>query len=214
MLALIALLAVGILACGGAGAEPTDTAAPPSGSEQATEVPAAPTNTPAPEPTPVPTDTPVSAAPQPTATAEPASAPIPEPAVTLPSPATEEPTATLEPEPTPAPEPTATLDPAPTAAPLDPIAADLAPLGDNLLFVAYFDSATQRWSVFDPSGSFSPDQLSLPGEQKAPDASQIGQLTELTSKTIYDIRIRENQAVILKGSQIILYKGTNPIQWP
>ena len=54
--------------------------------------------------------------------------------------------------------------PAPAAG--EPVAAALAPLGSNLLWVAHLDNTTKQWSVYDtkqwfvydPSGSFfSPD---------------------------------------------------------
>ena len=40
-----------------------------------------------------------------------------------------------------------------------PVAAALAPLGDNLLWVAHHDNATGTWSLYDPSGTFALSEL-------------------------------------------------------
>ena len=226
ILALAALLTIGILACGTESAEPEATAAPASGGAQATEPPADPTNTPVPEPTAAPANTPVPAdTPEPTATPvpEPTNTPVPEPTNTpVPEPeATEvpaattppEPAATAEPEATVAPDPTATPEPAPTETPALPIAADLASLGDNLLFVAYFDRVTQGWLVYDASGTFTPDQLPLPPDAGAPDPSDIGELTELIVGDIYYFVMTEGQRAVLNGRSVTFYQALNPLQW-
>ena len=218
ILALAALLTIGILACGTESAEPEATAAPASGGAQATEPPADPTNTPVPEPTAAPADTPVPAdTPEPTDTPvpEPTNTPIPEPEATEAPPATTppEPAATAEPEATVVPDPTATPEPAATETPALPIAADLASLGDNLLFVAYFDRATQGWSVYDASGTFTPDQLPLPPGATAPDPADIGTLTELVLEEIYSFVVKDQQSADLNGVSTILYRGTNLLQW-
>ena len=229
-IAIIALVTIALFACGEATPEPTDIPAPSAGG-QATEAPPEPTNTPEPEPTAAPADTPVPAdTPEPTATPEPepeateapAATTPPEPAATaepyptaVPDPtATLAPAATAEPAQTAVPDPTATLAPAQTATPALPIAVDLAALGDNLLFVTYFDNRTQGWMVYDPSGTFTPDQLPIPPQASVPDESEIGALTELVSKTIYNIKVREDQTVPVNGNPFTFYAGTNPILWP
>ncbi len=217
ILALIALLAISVLACGGESTEPADTSTPASGGSEATEPTAGPTNTPQPESSPVPTDTPGPAAPQPTDT------PVPQPTnTTVPEPtATQAPNPTLPPEPTitsqteatPVPTFTPEPTPTPTPAPALPIAADLSPLGDNLLFVAYFDGATQGWSIYDASGTFSPDQLPLPPGGSAPDAADIGSITELVVGQIYNFVMREGQTAVLNERSITFYPKVNQLQW-
>ena len=223
---LMGLIPAAIIACGSETPAPTNTAPPPAAAQVPTEAPdtptPAPTATPAPTnmptPMPVPTNTPVpttvpTTAPDPTATPEPTA--VPEPA------ATPEPTATSTPEPTVAPtaEPTATPEPTeaptvePTSAPsLDPVAAELAPLGDNLLWVSHYDNATQQLSVYDPSGTFSPD-IVLPPGQEAPDPSEIATLTNLTPGQIYFISVEQEQTVDLRGNRVSLGKGINFILW-
>ena len=119
-----------------------------------------------------------------------------------------EPTATLEPTATP--EPTPTVEP--TQKPELPIALTLASLGDNLLWVAFFDSRTQSLSAYDPSGTFSPE-MALPPGQDAPDPSEIGQLTELMPGKIYFFWIGENQTVEIDGNVVDFYQGGNQIFW-
>ena len=216
ILALSLLLAIGLLACGADTSEPTDTATPAASSGQATAVPAEPTNTPPPEPTAVPANTPYptpAPAPtstpvlEPTATHEPAAPPTPEPDPTT------TPTQAPTPDPEPTNAPTTAPEPAATEAPALPIAADLAPLGDNLLFVAYFDGATQTWSVYDASGTFSPDQLPLPPGQTTPDAADIGEITELVLGEIYTFLMREGQTAVLNGTSMTFYPRVNQLLW-
>ena len=227
---LITLIAVGVVACGGDTAEPATETAPQSVS--ATEVPArpadtptpmptattAPTNTPAPTSTPatVPTNTPAptvaptlapttapTTAPEPTATPVPTATPAPVP--------TEVPTST----PTPEPEPTATLEPTATPEPEpaeNPVAAHLAPLRDNLLWVAHFDNETKEWAVYDPSGTFSPDLLPLVG-QDVPDASSIGELSVLVPRQIYWLMVSDAQTAVLGGVSRNLVSGLNGVPW-
>ena len=227
---LIGLISVAIAACGGDSVEPTNTALPASATEAPTQAPdtptpaptatAAPTNTPrpcTPEPTntPVPTVAPMPTptSPPPTAAPEPTATPVPTPAPTatpVPAP-TEAPTVapTPEPEPTAAPEPTATPEPEPVE---NPVAADLAPLGDNLLWVAHFDNATKEWSVYDPSGTFSPDLLPLVG-QDVPDASAIGELSALVPRQIYWLMVSDAQTAVLGGVSRNLVSGLNGVPW-
>ena len=118
---------------------------------------------------------------------------------------------TATPEPTAVPEPLATSEPTPE--PELPIATDLAPLGDNLLWVAYFDNRTKQWSVYDHSGTFSPDKLPLPPGENVPDASAVGPLTELLVKSIYWISLSESQTVQLGDQTQTFSAGANFIAW-
>ena len=223
LLVLIGLITAGILACGGETSEPTSA---PSPAAAATQLPAEPTNTPAPEPTAVPTEPPAPTAtpvpqatpqPEPTATSAPETTPEPSPTATsAPEPTPEpEPTATPIPEPTPEPEPTAVPDPTavPTAEPQLPIAADLAPLGDNLRFVVYLDSATQSFFVYDADGSFKPEDIPAPPGMEIPDASAIGVLTELVPDEIYIFVLNEKQTVELAGNSYTIYPNGDYVPW-
>ena len=144
-----------------------------------------------PTPALVPTNTP-----QPSPTPSPTDTPIPEPTDT--------------PEPTPTAEPTST--PEPTTEPEPAIATDIAPLGDNLLWVAHFDSRTQSLSVYDPSGTFSPEKALPPG-QDVPDPSEIGQLTTLVPGQIYLFWVEQKQTVELNGQTETFWEGGNQILW-
>ncbi len=214
ILVLIAVLTVSIFACDGDTAEAPTAPATAAKSSEATQSPVKPTNTPMseqrntlpPEPTSMPTATSA-----PTAALE--------PTATLPP--TAEPKPTAEPSPThmatTAPAPTAaatfTPEPEPTPASASPIAADLAALGDNLLWVAHFDRATQKWSVYDASGAFTPDSLPIPNKENIPDASEIAALIILVPEKIYSIAAREKQTVEFDGRSFTLYPGANPMQW-
>lgn len=225
LLVLIGLTIVGILACGGETAEPTAAPQPTVASTLPAAIPTnppAPADTPVPAPTdapapkPEPTDTPppvatATSAPTPTATPAPEPTATPEPAPT----ATQEPepTPTPEPEPTATTEPTATPAPEPTPEPEPAIASDLAPLGDNLRFVAYLDRATQKWFVYDATGHFQPEDIPLPPGMAVPDASDIGALTELVPGAIYTFVVDEGQTVELGGSPYIFYAGSNLLPW-
>lgn len=211
ILALTGLLAAAILACGGDSADPTAAPATTAAAPVATEPPPAPTNTPAPEPTDAPEPT-ATAMPEPTSTAvaDPTATAEPQPTAT----SAPEPTATPEPQPTSTPEPTATATPEPTATePPEPlIATSLAALGNNLLWVAHFDSETQRLSAYNPSGTFTPEQA-LPPMVPVPDPSEIGMLTELMPSNIYTLMVRERQDVELNGRQTTLWPGINQFFW-
>ena len=174
--------------------EPAPTAAPTATPVPAPTAAAAPTLTPIPASTaaPVPTSTTV---PAPTAAPAPTSAPVPT--------ATSAPTA--------APAPTAT--PAPTTASQSAIAATLAPLGDNLRFVATVDTETQRWLIYDSTGDFTPEDIYLFSHKGTPPASEIGVLTELKTGWFYIFVVNENQTVELGGISYTFYRGSNPIAW-
>ena len=142
-------------------------------------------------------------APEPTATPEPEPTATQEP----------EPTATLEPEPMATPEPEPTATPEPTAEPKPAIASDLAPLGDNLRFVAYLDRATQKWFVYDATGDFKPEDIPLPPGMTVPDASDIGALTELEPGEVYTIVLNENQVVVLNGNSYNIFADGDFLVW-
>ena len=165
---------------------------------------------PSPTAAPVPTTTP-------TAAPEPTTAPTPSPSPTAqPEPdSTEAPTVAPNAGTTAPPEaaPTTTPEPEPESEPPDdPIAVNLAPLGDNLLWVAHYDNSTQRLSVYDPSGAFSPEMILPPG-QESPDASEIDTLTNPTPGQIYILSVAQDQTVDLQGNRVFLAEGTNFILW-
>lgn len=207
VLALIGLLAAAITACGGA-SEPATTAAPateiPSPTPRPTET-AAPTTTPRPTNTPAPTATPrPTATPNPTATPRPT--PTPESTATPRPTVTSNPTAT--PRPTATPEPTATPRPA-----REPIADALATLGDNLQWAAHYDNATGQISVYDPSGSFSLDALSLPPGLSIDDSDALPALTHLVHEEIYFVSLSRAQQVVLRNKIRNLSPGVNFLTW-
>ena len=186
-IAIIGLLAAGIIACGGSSdaPDPTNTAAPP------TPAPASDT------PTPMPTNTPM-----PTATPRPTNTPAPTTATPQPQP-TARPTDTPPPA-TPAPTPTAGLQ---------SIADALSPLGDNLLWVAHYDNPTGQISVYDPSGAFSPESLPLPPDLSLDDASSLPAITHLVSGKIYFVAVIEQQQVVLGNEIRNLTAGVNFLTW-
>ena len=228
---IIALFASAMVACGVEATVPANTATPAASGSEATQAPTQAADTPTPMPTattapiptptvpPAPTNTPEpTVAPAPTNTPEPTVAPAPTVEATAtpePSP-TSEPEATSTPEPTATPRPAVTPEPQPTAEPQmagDPIETALAPLGANLLWAAHSDNATQEWSVYDHSGTFSPDALPNPQGGPVPDASSIAPLTHLAPKKIYWLVVSRDQSVELQGRSLTLHAGSNPIVW-
>ena len=89
----------------------------------------------------------------------------------------------------------------------------MAPLGDNLRFVAFLNRATQKWSVYDATGNFKPEDIPLPPGQAVPDASEIGSLTELVPKEVYYFVVKEKQTAELNGNSMVFYRGNNILQW-
>ena len=87
-----------------------------------------------------------------------------------------------------------------------PVAAALAPLGDNLLWVAHHDNATGTWSLYDPSGTFSLSELPPNGRSYS---GPITDLTHLFHGAIYVIKVAEEQTVALGGVPYTLYAGVN-----
>ena len=194
LLLFVGLVSETILACDAATPERTTETSRRAGDTDRTQVASVPTATS------LPTNTPASAA---------ASQPTGEPA----------PTAAPVPTATPVPASTATLVPtsrpalAPTAVSQSGISSALAPLGDNLRFVAYLDRATQRWLVFDATGNFKPEGLPLTPQMETPDASDIEILTELEPRGIYTFVVNENHTVELGGISYTFYKGSNLMVW-
>ena len=193
LLLFVGLMPAAILACG----KPT-----PDQTIEGTQVASVPTATS------LPISTSVSAA---------ASQPTEEPAPTAAPTATPVPAPTAAPAPTSAPVPTATsaptATPAPTTASQSAIAATLAPLGDNLRFVATVDTETQRWLIYDSTGDFTPEDIYLFSHKGTPPASEIGVLTELKTGWFYIFVVNENQTVELGGISYTFYRGSNPIAW-
>ena len=197
-IAIIGLLAAGIIACGGSSdaPDPTNTAAPPTATLTPDTPTPMPTNTPMPTATPRPTNTPA-----PTDTTRPTNTPAPT--------TTPQPPPTARPTDTP---PPATPAPTPTAG-LQPVADALSPLGDNLLWVAHYDNPTGRISVYDPSGAFSPESLPLPPDLSLDDASSLPALTHLVAGKIYFVAVIEQQQVVLGNEIRNLTAGVNIITW-
>ena len=90
---------------------------------------------------------------------------------------------------------------------------DLAPLGDNLQWVAHFDNETKKWSVYDPSGTFTPAALTVPSIIVPSSADEIGQLTELVRGKPYFFAVVRDVTVQLGGSSRELTAGANPVSW-
>ena len=95
----------------------------------------------------------------------------------------------------------------------EPVAAALAPLGNNLLWAAYYDNTTKQWSVYDPSGAFSPGLLLLPPGQSVPSPSSIGALTHLVPRKVYGVYISRDETVTLRGTARTLTAGINSVSW-
>ena len=91
-----------------------------------------------------------------------------------------------------------------------PVAEAFAPLGSNLLWVAYFDPNTLDLSVYDPSNSFSVEKLSVPFTL---DPSSIGNLTHVVAGGIYYVSANDKQTVTLGGRPKTLVKGITIISW-
>ena len=194
LLLFVGLVSEAILACDAATPERTTETSRRAGDTDRTQVASVPTATS------LPTNTPASAA---------ASQPTGEPA----------PTAAQLPTATPVPASTATLVPtsrpalAPTAVSQSDISSALAPLGDNLRFVATVDTETQRWLIYDSTGDFTPEDIYLFSHKGTPPASEIGVLTELKTGWFYIFVVNENQTVELGGISYTFYRGSNPIAW-
>ena len=91
-----------------------------------------------------------------------------------------------------------------------PVSRAFAPLGGNLLWAAHFNNDTKEWSVYDPSGSFSPNQLPTP---TGVTPTSIGELTNVVPGEIYHVSVKEDQTVTLGRSSRSLTAGINPVVW-
>ena len=223
------LFALLLAACGGDAPAPTATPTQAASVSQPKEAPTSPPDTPTPAPTsttaptkaldptntPAPTEAPApTVAPVPTDTPEPSPTPVAEDTPTPEPTATPEPTSTPTPTATPEPASTSTPTPTPTPEPdKPPIAVTLAPLGDNLIWVAHYDNATQGWSTYDPIGTLTPDELPLPPGGSVPDPSAIGSLTELITGKIYWIMAGKEQTVQLGSQDLNIKSGLNFLGW-
>ena len=93
------------------------------------------------------------------------------------------------------------------------IETDLAPLGDNLQWVAHFDNETKKWSVYDPSGAFTLEALAVPSFVVPSSAVEIGQLTDLVHGELYFLAVARDVTVQLGGSSRELTAGVNTVNW-
>lgn len=92
-----------------------------------------------------------------------------------------------------------------------PIINDLSALGGNLLWAAYFDNNTKSWSLYDPSETFTVNQL--PGIFGPSSISDMGPLNSLTSGEPYQIRVSSDVTVNLGGKERKLTTGINNVVW-
>jgi hypothetical protein len=99
----------------------------------------------------------------------------------------------------------------PTVPAGSPIISDLAPLGNKLKWVAYFNNATKSWSLYDRSRTF---RLSdLPAFQKPSSVSQMNALTNLVSGDPYWFFVSESVTVELKGNSYTFSTGASLEPW-
>ena len=94
-----------------------------------------------------------------------------------------------------------------------PAAEAFAPLGDTLQWAALYDNVTQRWVVFDPSGTFSVESLPLPAKVPIPDWSTVGEITHLIPNLLYWVNVNHDESVELGGVNRPLARGINPVIW-
>ena len=105
----------------------------------------------------------------------------------------------------------ATTTPPPELIPgnAEPVAAALETLAGNVKWIAYRDLQTNTWSVYDPNGSFTPDQLGY-GPALTPSASSIRTLTHLIPHEQYIVSV--SSSVDFRG--INLPAGIILVPWP
>ena len=167
-------------------------------------------DTPTPEPTEIPTP-----APEPTATPEPTAEPTPTlmPRPTArPTPTSTPVPPTIAPRPTPIPAPTTPTGSAPVVPQGAQIITTLAPLGNNLKWVVYFDNDTKAWSLYDPSGTFTVNQL--PGILRPPtNLSDYRPLTQITLGKPYHFNFERNAEVEIGGKTYKFTAGYNFKGW-
>ena len=93
-----------------------------------------------------------------------------------------------------------------------PVAQAFAPLGSNLRWVAFYDSEAQDWLLYDPHGTFSPDQLVTPAG--SPDPNTAGSLTHIEAREVYQVAVTNTQTVSLGGrSRSLTGGGYNFVLW-
>ena len=93
-----------------------------------------------------------------------------------------------------------------------PVAQAFAPLGSNLRWVAFYDSEVQDWLLYDPNGTFSPDQLVTP--TGSPDPNTAGSLTHMEAGQVYQVAVTNTQTVSLGGrSRSLTGGGYNFVLW-
>ena len=93
-----------------------------------------------------------------------------------------------------------------------PVAEAFAPLGNNLRWVAFYDSEMQDWLLYDPNGTFSPDQLVTPAG--SPDPNTAGVLSEMVAGEIYQVAVTNTQTVNLGGrSRNLTGVGYKQVVW-
>ena len=85
-------------------------------------------------------------------------------------------------------------------------------MGDNLKWVAHFSNATKKWAVYDPTGTFTVDDLVVPGGNK-PDPESIEELTVMSKGQIYSVSVRDGGTATLGGRDHSLAAGVNTVVW-
>ena len=92
-----------------------------------------------------------------------------------------------------------------------PIIGTLTGLGDNLLWVAYFDNNTKGWSLYDPSRTFTVNQL--PGLFGPSSIGDMKALNNLVAGEPYQIRVKGDVTINLGGKERELTTGINTVVW-
>ena len=85
-------------------------------------------------------------------------------------------------------------------------------MGDNLKWVAHFSNATKQWAVYDPTGTFTVDDLVVPGGNK-PDPESIEELTVMSKGKIYSVSVKDGATATLGGRDHSLAAGVNTVVW-
>ena len=89
-------------------------------------------------------------------------------------------------------------------------------LAGNLLFIAHWDEAAQRWLVHDVAGEFTPGPVDPPPGMAVPPDPELGILNELEPGKLYDFHVRSDQIVnIVEGEMGDWHfnAGANFIEW-
>ncbi len=92
----------------------------------------------------------------------------------------------------------------------------MAPLGDNLLWVATFDNATKSWALYDPNNTYTPEQLTTP-RGPGPNRDDMTELSLVIPGAIYYVNVSENVTVALGGKErdlgVVDGNGVNIFPW-